>query len=68
MDTPTLKKYLPRGTVQRIAKKHKRSEVTVSRVLNGHIINHEILDDLLEVAESTKSLYDRIEKLKQVQP
>lgn len=53
-----IKEHLPVGWNLKIARKHRVSSPTVSRVMNGLLNRPEILEDIISLAEENK---ERIE-------
>ena len=58
-----LKKYLPKGAIKAVAQKHGVTVQTVSTVANGKTTNFEILESLLEYAEQSKKVEERVKAL-----
>jgi hypothetical protein len=55
-----LKQYLPKGAIKRVAEKHSLSTYMVSKVVAGDSENLDVLQSLLDEAEISKKLKERI--------
>lgn len=55
--------YLPKGTIKKVAEKHKLSIYQVHKVIAGDSENIDVLESLVEIAERTKSVKNRLSNL-----
>lgn len=67
-----IKLSLPNGWSKSLARKHKVSRMTLSRVLNGYDTDHPLFEEILKLAEATvqdkhrkhQEVVQRVQKLK----
>ena len=63
LDIKQLKPLIPHGAIKRIHEKHNWHRNTIAKVLNGELVNIEIMACLIEEAKKTIKVNQEIETL-----
>ena len=60
LDLESIRAYMPKGSIKKVAKDCNVSPVTVSSVLQGKFNNHNVLHKCTKIALENKKLIDKM--------